>query len=171
MKKTVAVAVVMMLILSGMAFAFQNEPEGFKGLKWGDPPTEELEFVSEMDEMMDVYQDRSENNKLGDARFYMMLYTFYVPPETTDRRFTEVILYFNGKVNFDVLETICKAKFGEPTDTGYRKFSWQSLVTTVLLNYDGVEKKGYLSITDALIFDEYTKEKKKQQVEKAESDW
>jgi len=25
------------LAFSGMAFGFENEPEGFRGLKWGDP--------------------------------------------------------------------------------------------------------------------------------------
>lgn len=38
MKKVAPMVVaVMLLVCAGMAFAFENEPEGFRGLKWGDP--------------------------------------------------------------------------------------------------------------------------------------
>ncbi len=42
MKKVIMVAMVLVLMITGASFAFQNEPEGFRGLKWGDAPTEDM---------------------------------------------------------------------------------------------------------------------------------
>ena len=36
--------VMMVLALTMGAFAFQNEPDGFRGLKWGDPPGKDMIF-------------------------------------------------------------------------------------------------------------------------------
>ena len=50
MRKTIVIVLVavMVLGLSAGAFAFQNEPEGFRGLEWGDPPSVDMgEFHSE----------------------------------------------------------------------------------------------------------------------------
>ncbi len=44
-KTTLVLLVVLILALSVAAFAFQNEPEGFRGLKWGDPPGEDMKFL------------------------------------------------------------------------------------------------------------------------------
>lgn len=44
-KKGLFLVLVLVLTLSLGAFAFQNEPEGFRGLKWGDPPGEDMELV------------------------------------------------------------------------------------------------------------------------------
>ncbi|MQY69683.1 MAG: hypothetical protein GH145_02315 [Firmicutes bacterium] len=162
---------VVLLVFSGMAFAFQNEPEGFRGLKWGDPPGEEMEFMADVDELMKVYRSTSENNRLGDARFYLMLYTFYIPPGASVKRFTGAALYFRSKENFDILETVCKVKFGEPTEKGYLELGWMSLATTVVLGYDSIEETGYLTLGSTPIFNQYTKEKERQQAESAEEDW
>ena len=40
MKKVLVVTLILVLALSARTFAFQNEPEGFRGLKWGDPVRE-----------------------------------------------------------------------------------------------------------------------------------
>jgi hypothetical protein len=48
MKKiSLSLLVVLLFIfaLASIAQAFQNEPDGFRGLKWGDPPTEDMTFI------------------------------------------------------------------------------------------------------------------------------
>ena len=40
--RAIAGVLIIVLVLSVGAFAFQNEPDGFRGLKWGDPPTKEM---------------------------------------------------------------------------------------------------------------------------------
>lgn len=172
MKKIAVVAVlVMLLISSGMAsFAFQNEPKGFRGLKWGDPPSEGMEFLREVEGMM-VYGNPDEKMKLGDARFYMILHTFYVPPDAIEKTFMATALYFKGEENFNILETICRVKFGEPTEEGFHQFQWTGLASTVVLTYDSVEESGFMSVGSTMIFGRYTEEKEQKQAEDAEKDW
>jgi len=171
-KKTAVVAVlVVVLAFSGMAFAFENEPEGFRGLKWGDPPNEGMELVRKGNEWMTFYRNPGDTMKLGDARFYMILYQFYAPSDTTIEGLMGVGLYFKEKENFDILETICKVKFGEPTQEGFQELGWASLDTTALLIYDGMDESGYLALGSTPLFQQYTEESEKKQAEEAEKDW
>lgn len=172
MKKIAVVAVlVMALTWCGMAFAFENEPEGFRGLKWGDPPTPEMEFLRKENEWMTFYRNPGDQLKLGDASFYMILYQFYTPSNTTVRRLMGVGLFFKDKENFEILKTICTVKFGEPTNEGFHELDWASLDTTVLLTYDNIDEDGYLVLTSTPIFEQLTQEKEKKQAESAEKDW
>lgn len=41
----ILVTAILTLLSPNMVFAFQNEPDGFRGLKWGDPPTESMEYL------------------------------------------------------------------------------------------------------------------------------
>lgn len=171
MRKTVVIAILaMVLVCSRIAYAFQNEPEGFRGIKWGDPPTVAMKFLRKWEDLI-IYNKPSDERKLGDAKFSMILYAFYVPPNSTVKRLATVSLYFNGKENFDILETICKIKFGEPTEEGFYKFNWISLASTVILTYDNIEESGFLGIGSTPIFNQYTEEKEKRQAEEAEKDW
>lgn len=47
LKTLLWIAIVTILVFSSVesGFTFQNEPEGFRGLKWGDPPTESMEYL------------------------------------------------------------------------------------------------------------------------------
>lgn len=172
MRKIVVVAVLVMVLLSlGMAYAFQNEPEGFRGLKWGDPPGEKIEFLRKQNEWLSTYRDPGDKLELGDARFYMILYSFYTPSGASVRKFMDVGLYFRTKANFNTLETICKVKFGEPTSKGFYEFAWASLATTVILTYDSIDEDGFLILGSTPIFKQYTQDKEKKQVEEAEKDW
>lgn len=164
------VVLVTLLAFCGIAYSFQNEPKGFRGLRWGDPPTPEMKFLQEFRGTI-IYENPSEEQKLGDAKFYSILYSFYIPPNTVLKKFMTVGLYFRGKENFDILETISKVKFGEPTRERYQEFWWSSLASTVELTYDGIEETGYLSLSSGPIFDRYTEERARQQAEEAEEDW
>jgi len=171
-KKIAVVAVlVMALAWCGMAFAFQNEPEGFGGLKWGDPPTEDMEFLREEDQWMNSYRNPGDKLELGDARFYMIEYEFYTPSNATVGRLMGVGLFFKDKENFEILKTICTVKFGEPTNEEFHELDWFSLDTAVLLTYGSIDEDRLLVLMSRPIFEQYTREKEKKQVEEAEEDW
>ena len=172
MRKIAVVAIlVVVLAFCGIAFAFDNEPEGFRGLKWGDPPTEEMEFIAEEDEWTVIYRNPNEERKLGDARFDMIIYVFYASPDAPTRKLMSVVLYFRGEENFDILETICKVKFGEPTNESYQYLGWASPSSMVLLGYDSIDETGYLDLGSMPISQQYNREKEKKQAEEAEKDW
>lgn len=157
--------------LANIGFAFQNEPEGFRGLKWGDSPIPKMELLRKQDEWMSFYRNPGDKLELGDAKLYMVLYQFYTPSNATVRRLMGVGLYFKDKENFDILETICKVKFGEPTSEGFYELAWMSLEASVILNYDSIDEYGYLALGNTPIFKQYTQEKEKKETEKAEEDW
>jgi len=157
-----------------MAFAFQNEPDGFRGLKWEDPPTEDMVCVDIMEGERTLYKLPNEKLHIGNAWFYKIVYSFFGSPE----RFMRVDLYFYGERNYKLLESICQGKFGEETTKGFHEHAWISPETTVVLVYDVADDKGSLSLGDWTIFSEYTEAKKtaeeakkEKQAEETEEDW
>lgn len=169
MRKGLLVLAVMVLVLaiSVGAFAFQNEPEGFRGLKWGDPVREGMTLLGKTEGEAKGYILPDDELHLGNANFYSILYVFYGQPE----RFMMVYLFFNGKENYDLLMTICQDKFGEETERGFYEYSWQSQKAMVTLKYDWIEEKGSLYLASFPLFFEYMQVKKKKEAEKAAGGW
>lgn len=157
----------LILSLTNLGFSFQNEPDGFRGLKWGDPPTEDMILLGTLEGERKGYELPNEKLYLGDAHFYSIIYSFYDQPE----RFMIVHLYFNGEKNYDLLKTICLGRFGEETEEGFYEHFWLSQKASVRLHYDLSEEKGGLGLASFVIFNEFLKAQEKRQIEKAEEDW
>jgi len=131
---------VLVLALSVGALAFQNEPEGFRGLLWGDPPAEDMEFLSKLGNS-DVYRCVDEKMALGSAQFYLIAYLFW------QERFEAVALYFRGEKNHDLLGKICKQRYGEDElQRGFYEIKWEGSKAFVMLTYDSIEEEGFLSL-------------------------
>ncbi len=157
-----AVAILVLALTLG-AFAFQNEPDGFRGLKWGDPPTEDMEYWADI-QGSQIYVRPAEELFLGDAKFEIILYSFY------QNRFMTVGLQFKGAENYKLLETICQAKFGEEMSKELFNLGWFSVQTRVYLTYDMAKNVGNLNLGNCLIFKEYNEAKKKGEAKKAAGD-
>lgn len=164
MKKGLVLVAVLVLALSIGGFALENGPEGFRGLNWGDPRTEDMEFVDEI-KGAKVYVRPADKLSLGKAKLDMILYYFW------KSEFMRVSLHFIGKENYDLLETICLAKFGEETSQELFSIYWFNLQAGVSLNYDLIEEKGALSLDNWPLFKEYMETGKKKEVEEVEADW
>ncbi len=166
MKKiTTGIAVLLVLLLSLGAFAFQNEPNGFRGLKWGDQPTEDMEFLLEMSGGAKLYTRPSDKLYLGDVQLSLISYAFY------RNEFMKVNLDFQGKDNHELLVKICRAKFGEVTTITLDALFWFSSHTSVYLSYSLMRDEGSLSLDDSAFFEEYQDASDKKPMEKAEGDW
>ena len=50
MKKVIVAAMVLVLIITGASFAFQNEPDGFRDLKWEDPLSEDMKLLVDLED-------------------------------------------------------------------------------------------------------------------------
>lgn len=152
-------------LLATPGLAFQNEPDGFRGLKWGDPPTEEMEFFMEF-AGADTYLLPDDKMALGNANLYMIAYTFY------KNQFLGVGLYFKGEDNYDLLQTICEERYGEDEmDEGFYEVTWQGQKGYVTLEYDYVEEKGYLVLGNAILSLKKTADEKQKEAEKAAGDF
>lgn len=153
----------MLALLAGAGLAFQNEPEGFRDLKWRDPPTEEMVLLMQC-ETRALYTRWQDKLDLGDAKLVGISYYFF------DGRFFSVYLPFVGKENYSLLETTCKEKFGEPTEKGFYELVWliwSGSKAMIVLSYDTAEKVGYLRISSIPLFEEYMEDRHKREIEKA----
>ena len=162
-KASLCLVIVAFLTLSVGAFAFQNEPEGFRGLKWGDPPTEDMRRVGKLE---GAYFRLDDKMFLGDVELYLIGYRFY------QQRFMSVALYFNGEENYELLETICKERYGKlALDQGFYELKWIGQKSFVMLVYDLMDEDGYLTLSSTPLAFEQMEAKKKQEAEKAAGDW
>lgn len=143
-KITVVLMVLIVLAFPLGAFAFQNEPDGFRGLKWGQAPTEKMvEFYSYGDEV--TYMLSEDKMFLGDVPLYLIAYFF------DKNRFCGAGLSFNGEKYYDKVETICRQRFGGQVEEGLYELKWAGQEAVVLLQYDYIEEDGYLFIRDTVI--------------------
>lgn len=165
-KKALVVAMATAIFLSaGLGYAFENEPEGFRDLKWGDPPTDDMTFAFMLDPESKVYIRLNEKLCLGEAKLKEVEYGFY------QDRLMMVVLLFEEDKNYDLLKSICKKKFGEETEKKFGEIAWLSLKTGVILRYHFVEDRGRLSLGNRLIVTEHLKAEEKQEIESTEEEW
>lgn len=164
MRKGLFLVVVLVLALSVRAFAFQNEPEGFRGLKWGDPVGEDMEYLNDLSGAQ-RYILPDDKMYIGSAEFYKIVYEFY------EGRFFGMVLYFDEEDNYDLLETICKERYGEESEEGFYDLSWRGQNTFITLYYDTVEEWGFLTLHSPVILLEQSEAEKKKEAEKAKGDW
>lgn len=88
MKNNVSILLIVLLILTiftSILFAeeikstFQNEPDGFRELKWGDAPTEDMTFVGKLDVVgSDFYTRIGDKEGIGTAKFFALGYVFII---------------------------------------------------------------------------------------------
>ncbi|MEA1964682.1 MAG: hypothetical protein U9O41_06095 [Candidatus Aerophobetes bacterium] len=122
MKKLAITTLIILAVLINTAIAFQNEPDGFRGLKWGDPPTEDMEYWKTEAEELRYYRIENDKKRIGDVD-YMINYVFCGQPE----QFGMVTLDFRGENNYALLEMLAKGLWGEPTN---EKFSEEVQILT-----------------------------------------
>ena len=88
------IATILVFLLVDIGLTFENEPEGFRGLRWGDPPTEDMVLLPPSTQAQMEYVRTDEKLQLGRARFQEIIYSFYCEDEI--REFMMVFLHFKG---------------------------------------------------------------------------
>jgi len=143
LKTLLWIAIVTILVFSSVesGFTFQNEPEGFRGLKWGDPPTESMEYLGTFQGDR-IYTLSDDKMSMGNVELHLIVYAFHCGIEdarlTTlkdqSERFMLVVLGFWKEGNFDLLKTICQGKFGEETQEDFFELDWQGQKALITLH-------------------------------------
>ncbi len=152
------------VLLSGKSFAFQNEPDGFRGIKWGTD-------ISELKGMTHVRTDPSyggvefytmkgDELRFGEAQLDNIEYAFW------RGKFSSVWIYSIGYSNWLDLRDATVARFGE----GYKphgyieQYLWYGASTMILLQYNQIRREGTLCMFSQMIIkqqEEYDEEKRK----------
>ena len=176
MKKNVSIlllAGILVFLITGMGFAFQNEPDGFRGLKWGDAPTEDMTFLDEISYEGSSYYKKDDKLNIGSARLDYIFYIFNL----YSNQFYKARLYFTGKTNYDILKIIFEGRFDKPTwkaEDGYF-LQWMGEIephkTRIYLRFVPEKQWGYLLIVSEEIHRETPEYNKQKEIEKAKEDF
>lgn len=139
---TVALAVLLVVaLITGFQAKKKNEPTGFRGLKWGDPPTEDMVFSHKIEVPFSlfagakVYTRPDEKKQVGDIGARNITYGFYGEPE----KFMGVFIYFEGAAQYDWLETMLTDMYGDPEiekiEENRRRLIWEGDIAGIVLEY------------------------------------
>jgi len=167
MKKKVLLLtlIISIFLVVGAGFAFQNEPDGLRGLKWGDPPTENMIplIAKDPSEKTREYELPNEKLNIGNAQVSKILYLFWKIDST--EKLMWVTLQFEGEYNYDLLKTICEGKFGPPSYEDLSALWWDGPITAIALGHKSLILMSYQ------LTREFAETGKKEEAEKAEEDW
>jgi len=166
----ILVTTILILLLPNIGVAFQNEPDGFRELNWGDPPTIDM-----------VYHGKSKNNEntlwyikrftippkeklqIGQVKLKNIYYLFY------KTRFMCVHIELNKKdEDYNSLIDILTLKFGKGKEQGLfgrigtllddetAEMQWSGDTTRITLysRWGDESSKGRLEIKSIQIFDQ-----------------
>ena len=180
MIRKILLAIVLIFLITGIGFAsqdeiaFKNEPDGFRGLKWGDAPTEDMIFyhqeVGEYSPNKGNYYMQGllvDKLNIGSAKIRSISYIFNL----YSNQFYKVNLFFNSETNFKILKIICEGKYGKPTLEDKYLLCWFGDKANVSLYFNSKKKEGLFMIESTKILPERPEDNKQKEVEKAEEDF
>jgi len=186
MKKIVSILLIVLLILAIFTLilfaeeiesTFQNEPDGFRGLKWGDAPTEDMVFfiqiLSKDLDKGNIYHKKNEKEYIGSVKFFSIEYTFNLRSnqlykvEATCSDLNSVEL----DRSYNILKIILEDKYGEPTRKMKYWLCWEGSKTLLYIYYNPGRGSLYLISESAKICPEDPPEiNEQEEIEKAEED-
>ena len=171
MKKIIILSIILIFLITGIGFAFQNEPDGFRGLKWGDAPIENMHLFAQSVNTQNSYYRKDDKLKIGNAEFSNIWYVFNL----YSNQFYKVQLILYSKNNYNISKIILEGKFSEPTyvfeKKDYSSLLWIGEKTEINLYYNYKEHKGWLIIKSMKIHAEKPEDNKQKELEKAKEDF
>ena len=130
---------ILALVLSQSAKAFQNEPNDCRGIVWGTDYGE-LKGLTKVttQNSLDYYTRRNDEMTFGDAPLEMVVYVFY------EKKFCGAILNFKSSPDFETIKTILFDRYGKGRQANrYEEtYKWYGTSVNITLEYDDITEKG-----------------------------
>lgn len=133
--------VVLSAMFSVVVFAYENEPDDFRGIKWDT----HIEKLSDMEIVLDggdlkAYTKKGEKMMLEGARLSALHYIFYKD------HFYCVHIEFKGLDDFNKIKDVLFKIYGEPEGTQYydKRFVWPGESASITLEFDESMGRGEL---------------------------
>ena len=177
MIRKILLAIVLIFLITGIGFAsqdeiaFKNEPDGFRGLKWGDAPTEDMMLNCQHIYSGSTYYKKEDKLNIGNAELGLIYYMFNL----YSNQFYKVLSTFYGENNYNTLKIIFEGRFGESTKTykeyGFNVLQWTGEKTKIKLCYNSKHSEGYIVIESMKIHSERPEDNKQKEIEKAKEDF
>lgn len=160
--KVIVSGFVIILLIQPLLFALKNEPEGFRGIKWGTNIAElpDMRLLEDAGNSK-YYIRKNDKMKIGDADLERVVYGFY------EERFFAVLIDFNELSNFLKIKETLFQQYGvcfrpnEFTELYY----WMGIDVYIGLKYNEFLAKGdvvyfFKPIQDEMADDEKENAKK-----------
>jgi len=113
-----------------MAYAFENEPTGFRGIPWGSPPEAfpELKKIADIGGWM-VYTRAEDKKEVGAATLRLLHYQFY------KNQFASVLIQTTGTANKKALKEAVVQQYGEGNqlDPNIDQWLWEGQKARIAL--------------------------------------
>jgi hypothetical protein len=130
---------VMIFLFPSLLFAFQNEPDNFRGIRWGVNITELHDMrLDEVNGDAKYYVKENDKMKIGDADIKKVDYAFY------KGRFYSVQIRFSNSLNFSKI----KETFFQLYGSAYRPnrfmedYWWDGSNVIIELKYNEISEEG-----------------------------
>jgi len=129
-------------------FAFQNEPDGFRGIKWGTKIETLSDMISPIEqENFVTYTRANDKMKMGNATLQTINYVFW------KGQFSGVVIICEGSSNWYILRAEVFTKFGRrdqynKDNKEIEEYKWGIMIagkTCIILNYNKSSKKTKLN--------------------------
>jgi hypothetical protein len=148
-KKIVAAAVLVAWAQAG----FCGEFDGFRGIKWGDPPSMLGRSSVMATQGLKEFRTRiGEKLAIGQAQIKDVYYVFY------KSQFEGVLVHFSGYTNYSAVLEATTAKYGQPSQPNefMKRYFWGigNPDGRVSLDYSEVTNQGTLLVQSRRIYDQ-----------------
>ena len=131
MKRLLMIFMAGVLLIPSIALTFQNEPDNFRGIKWGTNINElsDMQHIGEMDEIGVFYTRKRDKMKIGDADLDYVHYAFY------EDRFHTVFIKISSKSDFDKIKATLNSLYGKAKQANpfIEKYLWEGNEVRIIL--------------------------------------
>ena len=140
--------IVGMILTATMVFAFQNEPDGFRGIKWGtnlrDLPDMQYHLSNES---FAFYTRKGDEMKIGDAELDAVYYNFF------KEKFCGMFIQFRTLSTYYTIKQILFRKYGKGESLAPAKgYKWVGKSVNIILGYSKGSERGRIHYVYRPIF-------------------
>lgn len=156
MKKMPAL-ILILLFMPIFSYAFQNEPDSFRGMKWGTSLKDLTDMSVATGQKEDhLYVKKNDKLQIGDADLTGIRYGFYKD------QFYSVWIRFDSFSNFQKLKETLFQQYGtgEKTNPFMDNYYWFGANVLIYLDYNSIAKRGSIMYSYKPIMEEKKKDDK-----------
>jgi len=130
------ILLVIAFMISTPAFAFQNEPDGFRGIHWGDDQILHAEQLEEVDRNNDLiaYKRKDDSLNIGGAELTRITYGY------KHEKLFMVLIHTEGISNRRALIDAFKEQFGRGSKPNkyLEKYLWTGSKTGIMIDCNAI---------------------------------
>ncbi len=159
--------IIFLVLLPLNLSAFQNEPDGFRNIKWGTDikKVNNMIYISSNEQTTQkLYRRKNDELRIGESKLTDITYAF------DKGKLIDVMIRAKGYSNWIALKGVCFEKFGEgdKQNSYVEQYSWLGDVTIINLEYNEFTKEAVLFMSSMKALKQRKEDEKQKAKEGAE---